>query len=264
MKRRTSYLVLVSLACALTLALASGCSGRISTKHDAQSTAASVETSSAAPASAATPQTASNGSSASLPVADDGQASKMPDSDKVTSGQSTPAQRTPSNPSASKTTGTKNSSNVKTSSPTQSTTAQKTTQQSAPSGTSGSNSSTTASEKITVTVSVDCKTAVAAGYEQATSISSSGSLAHKTVTLPKGSSAFDALKATGLSVGSESTSMGTYVYSIASLREKECGSMSGWLYLVNGRTLSKSCDSAILQSGDSVSWRYTCNGGKDI
>lgn len=259
MKRRTSYLV-VSLVCALALAFTSGCSGHLSTKPSEKSTSASVETSSTTSASATAPDAAPQNPSTSQPDADASSAPKASASDKATSKQTTPDKKTPSKASTTKTQTTTRSTSAKTVSPTKSTSPQQNTS----SSTSGSTAPSKESQKITVTVSVDCKTAVAAGYEQATSISSSGSLAQKTVTLPKGASAFDALKASGLSVGSESTSMGTYVYSIASLREKQCGSMSGWLYMVNGKILSKSCDSAILQSGDRVNWRYTCNGGKDL
>lgn len=120
------------------------------------------------------------------------------------------------------------------------------------------------SKKITITVTVDCKTAVAKGYKEALALTSSGTLAHKTVTLNKGASVFDALKASGLSIGAETSAMGTYVYAISSLREKDCGSKSGWLYSINGAFVSDSCDSAKLHDGDSVRWRYTCDSGKDL
>lgn len=124
--------------------------------------------------------------------------------------------------------------------------------------------SSSTSSKITVTVSVDCKTAVEKGYKEALALTSTGNLASKTVTLAKDASVYDALKASGLSIGAESTNMGTYVYAISSLREKACGSKSGWLYSVNGTFISDSCDSAHLKNGDTVRWRYTCDSGKDL
>ena len=131
-------------------------------------------------------------------------------------------------------------------------------------GQSGSSSSSSEDKKITVTVSVDCKTAVEAGHKEALALTKSGTLAYKTLTLAKGSSAFDALKASGLSVSSHEGAMGVYVYAISSLKEKDCGSKSGWLYSVNGRYIGDSCDSTTLKNGDILRWRYTCNGGKDV
>lgn len=120
-------------------------------------------------------------------------------------------------------------------------------------------------KNITVTISVDCKTAVNEGYAAAEAISSSGTiLGNKSITLKKGASVYDALKQTGLVVGSSTSGMGTYVYSIQSLAEKACGPGSGWLYMVNGSFPQTSCSKYELKDGDRVKWRYTCNDGKDL
>lgn len=119
--------------------------------------------------------------------------------------------------------------------------------------------------KITVSISVDCKTAVKEGYDIAKEISDGGViLSSKSITVKEGSSVFDVLKSTGLIIGAQSTAMGTYVYSINSLAEKDCGNTSGWIYFVDGKYATTSCSKYILKGGEKISWRYTCNNGKDL
>lgn len=114
---------------------------------------------------------------------------------------------------------------------------------------SGSNSSSQAGtsasvdSKITVTVTVD-GSAVGAG-------SSSASIA-----VAPGSSVYDALKATGVSINATDTQYGVYVSAIGGLAEKEYGSTSGWMYSVNGVTPMTSCGNYKLSDGDIVVWRY--------
>lgn len=129
------------------------------------------------------------------------------------------------------------------------------------SGESGSQPSTQNPAEITITVSIDCLTAVNKGYDAALAVSSSGYMRDVTLILDAGSTVYDALRYSGAVVGSKTTTMGIYVYSIDSLSEKACGSTSGWVYSVNGAYPNKSCDSYVLQEGDSVRWRYTCTPG---
>lgn len=81
--------------------------------------------------------------------------------------------------------------------------------------------------------------------------------ASATVTLPKGSTPYDALVATGMSVNARPTSFGTYVAAINGLAEKEHGATSGWLYSVNGVEPNKACDAVTLSDGDTVNWHYS-------
>lgn len=74
----------------------------------------------------------------------------------------------------------------------------------------------------------------------------------RTVSLSPGASAYDALVATGVSVGGSSS----YVTSINGLAEKSCGPSSGWTYYVNGSFLSKPANRAKLSNGDSVTWVF--------
>ncbi len=107
---------------------------------------------------------------------------------------------------------------------------------------SGGSSSTTDS-KITVSVTVD-GSAVGAGSSSAS------------VALAPGSSVYDALKATGVSINATDTQYGIYVASIGGLAEKEYGGTSGWMYSVNGVTPMTSCANYTLKDGDTIVWHY--------
>lgn len=85
-------------------------------------------------------------------------------------------------------------------------------------------------------------------------------LSSVSVTLPQGSTVLDALAASGISYSGSSN----YISAIGGLWEKQCGAGSGWLYSVNGEFPSKGCGQYVLQDGDSIAWRYTCNMGRDL
>lgn len=108
---------------------------------------------------------------------------------------------------------------------------------------------------ITVSVYVDSSRAAASGKW-----SGSSCLASKKVTLPEGSSVYDALKATGLGISGSSS----YVRSIGGLAEFQCGQGSGWLYSVNGVQPGYSCGKYKLKGGESIRWIYTCDMGNDV
>lgn len=55
-----------------------------------------------------------------------------------------------------------------------------------------------------------------------------------------------------------------YVSSIANIYELEYGSLSGWMYKVNGEAPSVGCGAYKLKSGDTIEWQYTCELGKDL
>ena len=103
--------------------------------------------------------------------------------------------------------------------------------------------STPTDAQITVTVTVDGS---AADW-------GSSSVA---VTVPAGSTAYDALVATGVSVNARQTAYGVYVSGIGGLAEKEHGSGGGWTYAVNGISPDRSADSCTLSEGDVVVWSY--------
>ncbi|MBQ9828457.1 MAG: DUF4430 domain-containing protein [Lachnospiraceae bacterium] len=54
-----------------------------------------------------------------------------------------------------------------------------------------------------------------------------------------------------------------YIEGIANLYELDCGELSGWTYLVNGEGKNYGCDQYVLEDGDVIEWRYTCDLGRD-
>ena len=55
-----------------------------------------------------------------------------------------------------------------------------------------------------------------------------------------------------------------YLEGIANLYEFDCGSLSGWMYAVNGVYPPLGCSRYPLSAGDRVVIRYTCTLGEDI
>lgn len=95
-------------------------------------------------------------------------------------------------------------------------------------------------------------------------------LAPITVTFYEGESVFDVLqrvcKDNKIHLESSWTPMynSAYIEGIANLYEFDCGSLSGWMYRVNGWYPNYGCSQYILSDGDVVEWRFTCDLGKDI
>ncbi len=56
----------------------------------------------------------------------------------------------------------------------------------------------------------------------------------------------------------------SYVEGIGNLYEFDCGSLSGWLYKVNGQFTTVASSEYQLQAGDVIQWVYTCDGGGDV
>ena len=55
-----------------------------------------------------------------------------------------------------------------------------------------------------------------------------------------------------------------YVEGIHNLYEFDVGSLSGWMYSVNGWFPNYGCSRYALQNGDVVNWVYTCDLGYDV
>lgn len=102
-------------------------------------------------------------------------------------------------------------------------------------------------QTITVSVSVDSS---AAGSPVSLST---------TVTLKQGSTVYDALAATGVSINARPSQYGIYVAGIGGLAEKEHGGQSGWTYYVNGAYINAAASATVLSSGDAVQWVYVAN-----
>lgn len=55
-----------------------------------------------------------------------------------------------------------------------------------------------------------------------------------------------------------------YISGINYIYELEYGDLSGWMYYVNDKSPSVSCDGYVLSDGDRIEWLYTCNIGNDL
>ena len=95
-------------------------------------------------------------------------------------------------------------------------------------------------------------------------------LSTTTVTFYEGESVFDVLQRLCRDQGIHMESSWTpiynsaYVEGIHNLYEFDCGSLSGWMYRVNGWYPNYGCSRYVLQQGDVVEWRYTCDLGHDV
>ena len=95
-------------------------------------------------------------------------------------------------------------------------------------------------------------------------------LAKTTVTFYEGESVFDVLhricKEKGIHLESSWTPIynSAYIEGIHNLYEFDCGSLSGWMYRVNGWYPNYGCSRYQLKDGDVVEWRFTCDLGNDI
>ena len=91
-----------------------------------------------------------------------------------------------------------------------------------------------------------------------------------TVTFTEGESVFDVLqrlcRENGIHMESSWTPMynSAYVEGINNLYELDVGSLSGWMYSVNGWFPNYGCSRYALQNGDVVKWVYTCDLGYDV
>lgn len=55
-----------------------------------------------------------------------------------------------------------------------------------------------------------------------------------------------------------------YIEGIHQLYEKDCGSLSGWMYSVNGEFPNVGVSGYEVKDGDKIVFLYTCNMGEDI
>lgn len=91
-----------------------------------------------------------------------------------------------------------------------------------------------------------------------------------TVTFEEGESVHDVLKrvckSKGIHMESKYTPMyeSAYVEGINQLYEFDCGSLSGWMYKVNGWFPNYGCSRYKVSEGDVIEWVYTCDLGADV
>lgn len=94
--------------------------------------------------------------------------------------------------------------------------------------------------------------------------------ATRTVTFYEGESVFDVLlrevQNNRIHMEYSFTPMynSNYIEGINNLYEKDCGSLSGWMYCVNGWYPNYGCSRYIVKQGDVIEWHYTCDLGRDL
>ena len=95
-------------------------------------------------------------------------------------------------------------------------------------------------------------------------------LAGETVYFDEGDTVFDVLKKVcrendiSLEYNYVPAFKTVYIEGIADLYEFDGGNLSGWQYSVNGEFVMLGCSAKTVSDGDVVSWRYTCDMGKDL
>jgi len=91
-----------------------------------------------------------------------------------------------------------------------------------------------------------------------------------TVTFYEGESVYDVLqrvcRENGIHMEASWTPIynSAYVEGIHNLYEFDCGSLSGWMYRVDGWYPNYGCSRYQLKNGERVEWRYTCDLGNDV
>jgi len=129
--------------------------------------------------------------------------------------------------------------------------------------------------KSSVTLSIDCLTALdnldKLDAAKVPLLPDDGFfLPAKEVELNPGETVFDVLlretRANGIHMefNKNPALSSSYVEGIGNLYEFDCGELSGWTYLVNGKGIGYGSSSHVLADGDVVKWRYTCDQGRDV
>ena len=137
------------------------------------------------------------------------------------------------------------------------------------------NQTVNTSKTYTCTFSIECSTILnnldQLDPDKLEMVPSGGTiLARTTVTFSEGESVYDVLQRLCQSKGIHMESSWTpiynsaYVEGIHNLYEFDCGSLSGWMYRVNGWYPNYGCSRYQLADGDVVEWRYTCDLGHDV
>lgn len=95
-------------------------------------------------------------------------------------------------------------------------------------------------------------------------------LAATQVEFKDGESVFDVLKRVTrendiqMEFREDALYSGAYIEGINYLYEFDGGTLSGWMYKVNGQFPNYGCSKYLLKNGDKVVWMYTCDLGRDI
>lgn len=130
-------------------------------------------------------------------------------------------------------------------------------------------------ESHTCTVSIDCSSILDnrddLKSEKAEFVPSDGwILEPEEVSFKSGDTAFDVLKNVCNKAGIQMSSRYTplygsyYIEGINQLYEFDCGANSGWMFSINGTFPNSGCSEYIVEDGDKIEWKYTCDLGLDV
>ena len=120
----------------------------------------------------------------------------------------------------------------------------------------------------TVTLSIRCDT-IADEDDRPLTVPEDGAiLDNAEFTISEGETVYDILleasKTYGIQIDNRGADGVAYIAGIEYLYEFDYGSMSGWMYRVNGETPEVGCQGYVLSDGDRIEWLYTRDIGKDL
>ena len=121
-------------------------------------------------------------------------------------------------------------------------------------------------------ISINCKTAIDSGIKNKQSYSfipDDGVILPETkMEFTDGETVFDILarvvKENGIHMEYTGSKGLQYIEGICNLYEFDCGSLSGWIYSVNGWSPNYGCGQYKIERGDIIKFEYTCNLGEDL
>ena len=137
----------------------------------------------------------------------------------------------------------------------------------------GGSSEGSTTSKNTVTLTIRCDTAVANGMHEESKwagiVPANGCiLPVTTLEFTDGETVFNLLcrvrDTYKLQMEYSGTDATAYIQGINNLYEKDAGKWSGWMYNVNGWYPNYGCGQYVVENGDVIEWRYTCDGGADL
>jgi hypothetical protein len=122
--------------------------------------------------------------------------------------------------------------------------------------------------KSYVNFSIDAKTVLnnmgSLNPEKKNYIGNNGDIFSGKVEINDGESVLEVLRSTRIPLALK----GSYIMGINNLLEQDCGSKSGWMYIVTkGNSTEipgKSASDYIVHNGDTIAFRYTCDFGNDL
>ncbi len=125
--------------------------------------------------------------------------------------------------------------------------------------------------EITVTLSIECRTALDHPDEvrEGIRIPADGIILEPvTVTLNDGDTVYDAVikgcREADIPLKIQGSGAMAYIMGIAGIREMDVGRESGWIYYVDQTYAQVGAGQYVLHGGEVITFRYTCANGRDL